>query len=151
MTTYQARETSNLPINYFKYPLVDSSNSINDGETNTCSYCRADFKVTDQVAHLCCSHIYHAYCLSRITNEVNPLAPDHPICPVCPAPFKRSEMKFLRKTGASMTRERAKKQGNRTATVDPSMVQGPSGPFPLSQTIPETGSSGKFGKLALRV
>jgi hypothetical protein len=126
---YQARETPNLPINYFKYPLVDSSNSIDDGEANACGYCQADFKVTVQVAHLGCGHIYHAHCLSHIADEVNPLSPDHPVCPTCQAPFKRSEMKFLRKTGAAMARERAEKQGNRMAAVDPSKVQGFLVPF----------------------
>jgi hypothetical protein len=106
MTTYQARETPNLPINYFKYPLIDSSNSIDDREANACGYCQADFKVTVQVAHLGCGHIYHARYLSHIVNEVNPLSPDHLVCPTCQAPFKRPEMKFLRKTGAAMARER---------------------------------------------
>jgi hypothetical protein len=102
---YQARETPDLPINYFEYPLVNSNNSINDGEANACGYCQADFKVTVQVTHLGCGHIYHAHCLSHIADEVNPLSPDHPVCPTCQAPFKRSEMKFLRKTSAAMTRE----------------------------------------------
>ena len=114
MTTYQAWETPNLPINYFKYPLIDSSNSIDDGKQIPAAIVRLtsklQFKLLISVAVTSTTFIaFH------IADEVDPVT----VCPTCQAPFKRSEMKFPQKTGAAMACERAEKQGNRMAAVDP--------------------------------
>src|ERR1700733_9623686 len=98
MTTYQARETPNLPINYFKYPLIDSSNSIDDGEANVPAATvrltsRSRFKLLISVAVT--STMFIAFLISPM--KVNPLSLDHPVCPTRQAPFKRPEVKFLRK------------------------------------------------------